>query len=172
MSQLAVDISELRQTQSLAKAVAESLLANPSDRAQVIALSGTLGAGKTQWVRFFCQGLGVAVEQVTSPTYVLLQRYAGERTIIYHFDFYRLENNAQVWDLGIDELFEQPVVILIEWGDKFAECLPDDYLAIHLEIRSDGERTASLQSHGNFGQAIDLHHLDRLSAGTRPDSEP
>lgn len=172
MSQLVIPISQLSQTQRFAKAVAETLLGTPSNRAQVIALSGTLGAGKTQWVRFFCQALGVAPEQVTSPTYVLLQRYAGERMVIYHFDFYRLENNAQVWDLGIDELFEQPVVILIEWGDKFSECLPDDYLAIHLEIPSEGDRIASLQSHGNSGQAIDLPRIDRLSAGREPDSGP
>lgn len=175
MPQLSVEISELSQTQSLANAVAETLLAHPSDRAQVIALSGTLGAGKTQWTRFFCEAFGVSVEQVTSPTYVLLQRYIGERGVIYHFDFYRLENSAQVWDLGIDELFEQPVVILIEWGDKFTECLPDDHLAMHLEIQSDGKRVAHLQSHGPAGYSMDQQLIarqliDRLKVWMEPDN--
>jgi len=180
MPQLSVEISELSQTQSLANAVAETLLANPSDRAQVIALSGTLGAGKTQWTRFFCEAFGVSVEQVTSPTYVLLQRYIGERGVIYHFDFYRLENSAQVWDLGIDELFEQPAVILIEWGDKFTECLPDDYLAVHLEIQSDGKRVAHLQSYGSAGYSMDQQliarqliarqSIDQLNVWMEPDN--
>ena len=90
-----------------------------------VALAGGLGAGKTQFVRFLAQQLGVPSEDVTSPTYVLLQRYAGKQ-VVYHFDFYRLDTANQVWDLGIDELFEQPVFVCIEWANKFSECLPDE----------------------------------------------
>ena len=127
----------------------------------VIALSGTLGAGKTQLVRFVAQSLGVAAEEVTSPTYVLLQRYAG-RHLIYHFDFYRLESAAEVWDLGIDELLEQSALIFVEWADKFPQCLPSDRLQIRLEpidSGSDESRLASLIATGPRAEAL----LSRLS---------
>lgn len=106
-----------------------------------VALMGTLGAGKTQLIRYLAEQLGVPPEEVTSPTYVLMQRYVG-KVILYHFDFYRLETDAQVWDLGIDELYEQPVINLIEWADKFPQCLPEDHLSIHIEQAEAGKRRA------------------------------
>jgi tRNA threonylcarbamoyladenosine biosynthesis protein TsaE len=128
-------------------------LANKIRVPQTIALSGTLGAGKTQWTRDFCQALGVAPESITSPTYVLLQRYRGTEFEIYHFDFYRLESEQQVWDLGFDELQESPVVIVVEWADKFPQTLPQDRLGLHLNVNADGSRLASLQSTGRTTSA-------------------
>ena len=150
---LVVNVNDLASTETLARAVAERLRVNAGGGAQVIALSGTLGAGKTQWTRYFCESLGVPAGAVTSPTYVLLQRHAGDR-LIYHFDFYRLDNEAQVWDLGIDELFEQPVVIVIEWADKFPACLPDDHLAIVFDFNNQGDRRAQLKGGGFRSQAM------------------
>lgn len=118
-----------------------------------LALSGDLGAGKTQLVRYFCECLGVPAEEITSPTYVLLQRHVGTRTI-YHFDFYRLENEAQVWDLGVDELFEQPVLVLIEWADKFPECLPENHLWIELSHESKDHRQATVRASGPSGLGV------------------
>ncbi len=116
----------------------------------LIALSGTLGAGKTQLVRFAAQSLGISAEEVTSPTYVLLQRYRGSQ-LIYHFDFYRLKTAAEVWDLGIDELFEQQAIIFIEWAEKFPKCLPNDYLHIQLtpvELNGNEERLVNCRATG------------------------
>lgn len=146
-------LNELEDTERLAQRIARQLMNSSTwqdkpGAAVTLALCGTLGAGKTQFARFLCAALGVASEQVTSPTYVLLQRYTGRATI-YHFDFYRLENEAQVWDLGIDELYEQPLVILIEWADKFPQCLPDDYLEIKLELDGNQLRSATLTPHGS-----------------------
>lgn len=112
-----------------------------------LALVGDLGAGKTQLVRFIAEAAGVPAEEVTSPTYVLLQRYCGEY-VIYHFDFYRLDSAAEAWDLGIDELFEQKVLVVIEWADKFLQCLPDDHLRLELEQLGDERRVASLTATG------------------------
>ncbi len=92
-------LPDLQATDELAQALAESVTTPLT-----IAINGGLGAGKTQLVRLLAQHLGVPAEEVTSPTYVLLQRYVGQQTI-YHFDFYRLERESQVWDLGIDELY-------------------------------------------------------------------
>lgn len=121
-----IQIDSLADTQRLAQSLAATV-----ELPMLIALSGTLGTGKTQLVRFAAQALGVPAEEVTSPTYVLLQRYSG-RHLIYHFDFYRLESAAEVWDLGIDELLEQSALIFIEWAEKYPECLPADRLHIQL----------------------------------------
>lgn len=127
------ELANLRATQALAERLA-NLITPPL----TIALMGTLGAGKTQFVRYLTAALGVSPANVTSPTYVLLQAYRG-RSTIYHLDFYRLDTEAQVWDLGLDELYEQPCLILIEWADKFPQCLPDDYLTIEL-VQLESER--------------------------------
>lgn len=126
---LHIELSDIDATESFARKLADAI-----DRPITIALNGTLGAGKTQLARFLCGALGVQSESVTSPTYVLLQRYRGQRFEIYHFDFYRLENSHQVWDLGFDELQESGAILLVEWAEKFAETLPADHLAVHLSV--------------------------------------
>lgn len=120
-----------------------------------IALSGPLGAGKTQWCRDFCVACGVAAETITSPTYILLQLYRGQTHDIYHFDFYRLENEEQVWDLGFDEIREQPAVILVEWADKFPETLPADYLAVQFILSGQEQhRQVELKATGPLSRAL------------------
>lgn len=118
---------------------------------QTIALNGTLGVGKTQWIRYFAAACGVDEADVTSPTYVLHQLYRG-RFAIHHFDFYRLNSPDDVWNLGIDELYEQPVVVLIEWADRFAECLPDDHLSLNFTQQDSGARQVSIQPTGPLSQ--------------------
>lgn len=143
MDPVVIELADLQATERLANSLAEWI-----DFPLCIALEGSLGTGKTQLVRFMAARWGVHPEEVTSPTYVLLQRYVGSH-LIYHFDFYRLDSAEQVWDLGIDELYEQPVVILIEWADKFPECLPDDLLRIRLQQGEDSARTATLSAMGS-----------------------
>ncbi|MCA9159087.1 MAG: tRNA (adenosine(37)-N6)-threonylcarbamoyltransferase complex ATPase subunit type 1 TsaE [Planctomycetales bacterium] len=149
------ELSTLTDTESMAQRVAEHL-APPL----TVALVGTLGSGKTQWTRYLLAELGIAKEQVTSPTYVLQHTYPGPYPI-HHFDFYRLDSAAQVWDLGIDELYEQRCLVIIEWADKFPECLPDDCLSIEFIETSDGGRNATLSASGPRATQL----LQRLSVG-------
>ena len=128
---LKLALPDLEATKRLAERIAKAAPAS-----MTIALKGTLGAGKTQFVRFFAHALGVSEEDVTSPTYVLVQRYPGERQI-YHFDWYRLDTEDQVWDLGIDEIYEQPTIVLIEWADRFPNCLPEDYLEVKIAVEEE-----------------------------------
>ncbi|MCA9127125.1 MAG: tRNA (adenosine(37)-N6)-threonylcarbamoyltransferase complex ATPase subunit type 1 TsaE [Planctomycetales bacterium] len=127
----------------------------------VLGLSGTLGVGKTQFIRSFAQALQIPSEEVTSPTYVLLQRYRATAEI-YHLDFYRLEHASQVWDLGIDELYEQCVYVLIEWAEKFPECLPEERIDLLLTEMPDGSRGARLDSQGTKFDAVLQEVVQRL----------
>ena len=90
----------------------------------LLILTGTLGAGKTTLVKGVAQALNAAdSDEVTSPTFTLVHEYEGERqgkpVYLYHLDLYRLENERQVEQLGIDELLEDDAIVLVEWGEKF-----------------------------------------------------
>ena len=118
-----------------------------------VALSGTLGAGKTQLVRFICEALGVAPEVVTSPTYVLVQRYQSRNGVVHHLDFYRLDNSHQVWDLGFDEMQASPSINLVEWAEKFPDTLPRDLLQLGLSILDGTARRVVVQASGTLSRA-------------------
>jgi tRNA threonylcarbamoyladenosine biosynthesis protein TsaE len=98
-----------------------------------IALSGTLGAGKTRLVQAIAAACGIDREDVVSPTFVLCQRYQGDRTI-YHFDAYRLKDDDEFRELGPEEFFESDGMTIIEWGDKVADCLPEERIEIEIEV--------------------------------------
>ena len=92
-----------------------SALARRLDPGAVILLYGQLGAGKTAFVRGFVQGRGVAADEVSSPTFTLIQEYGGGA--VYHVDLYRLQP-AEVDDLGLEELPESGGLLCIEWADR------------------------------------------------------
>ena len=119
-------LESLADTQDLAKRLG-TLLANAELGPMTVALVGDLGAGKTQFVRFLIEALQVPAEDITSPTYVLLQRHVGVKCC-YHCDFYRLKSESEVWDLGLDELFESDCLVFVEWANLFPSCLPEDHL--------------------------------------------
>lgn len=109
----------------------------------VLALSGDLGAGKTVLAQGVGLGLGVA-ETVNSPSYVLMNLYQG-RMEFYHFDFYRLEEEEELFALGLEEYFYGEGVTLIEWADKFPGVLPPDRLEIKmLKDDTDLEKTRQI----------------------------
>ena len=89
-----------------------------------VGIAGELGAGKTTLVRAIARALGV-VEPVTSPTFALVHRYAGDGTTVYHVDAYRLKPAERAADLGIDDaLAERDSVVLIEWPERLGAALP------------------------------------------------
>jgi tRNA threonylcarbamoyladenosine biosynthesis protein TsaE len=84
----------------------------------VIALTGDLGAGKTQLVRGIARGLGFK-GRVSSPTFALVNVYSGGRLPLFHLDLYRLDNRTQVHGAGLDEYLEPEGVAVIEWAERF-----------------------------------------------------
>jgi len=98
----------------------------------VVLLIGNLGAGKTTLAKGIINGLGAAApEDVTSPTFTLIHEYGEGR--VYHIDLYRLDRAEQVATLGLDEIFDREAVVLIEWGERFPQLLPDGRIEIRIE---------------------------------------
>jgi tRNA threonylcarbamoyladenosine biosynthesis protein TsaE len=119
-----------------------------------IALSGTLGAGKTQWTRFFAIALGANPESVSSPTFMLVHEYSSQPPI-YHLDAYRIGDEEEMLELGFEEMLDAEAITIVEWADRFPRLLPRNTLRIHLEVgeRADS-RTVQLQADGQRAKAI------------------
>ena len=109
----------------------------------VVLLSGELGAGKTCFIRGIASGLGVS-EYAFSPSFVLVREYRGRLTL-YHMDFYRLEQLAEIAELGIDDYLSGEGVCAIEWAERAAGLLPEQHLAIELAYVSDEADTRVLR---------------------------
>ena len=109
------------QTAEIAKQIA-AIIPKPA----VIQLTGNLGAGKTTLVKSRVETWGAAAaDDVSSPTFTLIHEY-GEPVAVYHVDLYRLEKPSEFYSLGLDEIFDSPARVVIEWGEKFAPLLPKD----------------------------------------------
>jgi tRNA threonylcarbamoyladenosine biosynthesis protein TsaE len=97
----------------------------------ILCLAGDLGAGKTLLVQGIAAGLGAA-EDVTSPTFTILQIYDSGRLPLYHFDLYRLDRPAELDGIGFDDYAGGDGVAVVEWADKFAGAMPEEHLRIEL----------------------------------------
>ena len=135
------------QTRALAAALAE--LARPGD---LILLAGELGAGKTAFAQGFGAALGVT-EAITSPTFTLASQYEG-RLDLNHLDVYRMEQLAEVLDVGLPEMLDEDGVTLVEWGDAIIPALQPEYLLVRLSYGDgdgdgdDDERTLEIDMVG------------------------
>lgn len=105
----------------------------------VVALTGGLGAGKTHFSKGIVAGLD-GVDEVTSPTFSLVQEYVSGRLPVYHFDFYRLESEAELIALGWDDYLDEKGVIIAEWADKFLRLFPSTTIWIEIAIEKNGSR--------------------------------
>jgi tRNA threonylcarbamoyladenosine biosynthesis protein TsaE len=123
-------------------------------RGSVIALTGELGSGKTCLVQGIAKGLDVPEYQyVTSPTYVLVNEYAGSLRL-FHLDLYRIDNIDQLDDIGIDEMLGSDDVTVIEWAEKMDDVLPEERCFISISIIDDQTRDFHITASGQ--SAVDL----------------
>jgi tRNA threonylcarbamoyladenosine biosynthesis protein TsaE len=108
-------------------------------RGDVFALTGDLGAGKTQFVKGFVAGIESRAD-VTSPTFVLVHEYGGGRLPVYHFDFYRIENRDALLRLGFDDYVFGDGVSVIEWADRYRDIIPAHAKWLSFQMRDKNVR--------------------------------
>ena len=146
------------QTQDLAAALAG--IALPGD---LVLLAGEMGAGKTAFAQGFARGLGIT-DQVTSPTFTIVQEYSGGRLGMHHLDVYRLETLREVADLGLSEMLDEDAVMLVEWGDAVLPALPDQYLELRIAFGADDdERRIELRGIGGTWPARSRQVADAVA---------
>jgi tRNA threonylcarbamoyladenosine biosynthesis protein TsaE len=118
-----------------------------------VALIGTLGAGKTRLVQAIAAATGVLRADVVSPTFVLCQQYAGSSNI-NHLDAYRIRDEDELRELGFEELLGTSAITIIEWADRVAEALPDEYITIEITVTGPTSRQFVVRSVGEKYQAV------------------
>jgi tRNA threonylcarbamoyladenosine biosynthesis protein TsaE len=131
-----VPLPGLAATQALGARIAASLRVGDA-----VALQGDLGAGKTTLARAILHALGVT-EEVPSPTFTLVQHYETPSLNVRHYDLYRIENPAEIEELGLDEALDDGAA-LIEWPERALAWMPADRLHVSLSLK-DGKRRAEV----------------------------
>jgi tRNA threonylcarbamoyladenosine biosynthesis protein TsaE len=112
----------------------------------VVALCGDLGAGKTQFCRGLLAGLGGDPDEVTSPTFTLVHEYTSARLPVFHFDFYRLEAEAELAGIGWNDFLQTDGVLIVEWADKFPGSLPRETLWVRFRFGKETVRFLEVES--------------------------
>jgi len=149
----------IENTEGLAAAARQFVEAMGERR--VFAFYGKMGAGKTTFIKAICEALGVE-DTVTSPTFAIVNEYMtpqpplggdniskefplkGVRGSIYHFDFYRIKNLREAYDIGTEEYFYSGSPCFIEWPELIEELLPEETVRVSIEVQEDGSRTVTL----------------------------
>ena len=131
-----------QETEALGAALAKRLPAGT-----VIAYRGDLGAGKTAFTRGLARGLG-CTEQVTSPTYTIVNEYPGGRLPLFHFDMYRLTSSDDLWDIGWEDYLDRNGICAVEWSENVADAL-EDPVCVTIEKTGAESRRITLEG-GNF----------------------
>jgi tRNA threonylcarbamoyladenosine biosynthesis protein TsaE len=150
VERLTLETHSAEETRKLGCRLGKELV--PGD---VLCLRGELGAGKTVLAQGVAAGIGVT-EPVSSPTFNLLQEYAG-RVRVYHLDAYRVANPDELIDLGFPELWDAGGILLIEWPERIAFALPDERLELHLAAHAsepDEHRCLTVTAYGARARAL------------------
>ena len=130
-----IRINTPEETKQVARAVL-SFFNSPC----VIAFYGKMGAGKTTIIKAICEELEV-IDTVTSPTFSIINEYQTTNSqTVYHFDFYRIEKEEELYDMGVEEYFDRNSYCFIEWPEKATHILPKEIHSIEITVEEDGQR--------------------------------
>ncbi len=125
--------------------VAAKLLIAFAQTEKVFLFYGDMGAGKTTFIKSLCKSLGTH-ESITSPTFSIVNEYVGKNGNIYHFDFYRLKNQTEAFDLGYEEYFYSGNYCFIEWPEKIPDLLPAHYIRVGIQVLTNNERLLTFEN--------------------------
>lgn len=126
--------NSLEDTEKIAFSFAKTLKGN-----EIILLNGDLGAGKTTFTKSLAKALGI-VEHITSPTFTLVNEYYSGKFPLFHFDMYRLEDESEAVEIGLDDYFNKQAVSIIEWPERIKNLIPKDHITINIEKIDDNSR--------------------------------
>ena len=133
---------KIENTQNLA--VAAQKFVDEMGENRVFAFYGKMGAGKTTFIKAICEALGVE-DVVTSPTFAIVNEYADAKgEPVYHFDFYRIKNLREAYDIGCEEYFYSGYPCFIEWPELVEELLPEDTVSVRIEVLENEERIVTI----------------------------
>ncbi len=127
--------------------VARKIIAYASSN-EIWLFLGEMGVGKTTIIKVICKELGI-IDEVQSPTFSIVNEYLTDKDEkVYHFDFYRIENIEEVYDIGIEEYFDSGNICLIEWPENIESILPEQFVRIDILENEDRTRSFKLSKHG------------------------
>jgi tRNA threonylcarbamoyladenosine biosynthesis protein TsaE len=109
-------------------------------KGDIVGLIGELGAGKTVFAKGIAKKFGIAPENVTSPTFTIINEYETERIKVFHFDLYRIKNIFELEDLGYEEYFYNDGIVIIEWAEKIEKILPKKTYFVYLFCLNENQR--------------------------------
>ena len=122
--------------------VAKQIIAQNTHK--VILFHGEMGVGKTTLIKQLCKSLGVT-EATSSPTFSLVNEYqANDNQLVYHFDFYRLKNEIEAMDMGVDDYLYSGNWCFIEWAEKIPSLVPEPHSVVTIELLPNGKRSLEL----------------------------
>ena len=124
------------------KAIAQQIIEYAGSN-RIFLFYGDMGAGKTTLIKSLCDVLG-SNDNITSPTFAIVNEYMATDGKIYHFDFYRLKNQNEALDLGSDEYFYSGNYCFIEWPEKIPDILPNNYVKIVIKVMDNDLRQITL----------------------------
>ena len=139
-----IKVNDINGLQTAAQAFIKAM----ADR-RIFAFYGNMGAGKTTFIKAVCEQLGVG-EVITSPTFAIVNEYSfndrrsNEAKTIYHFDFYRIQNIREAYDIGLEEYFYSKAICFIEWPEIVDDLLPADAVKVTISVADDDTRIVTI----------------------------
>jgi tRNA threonylcarbamoyladenosine biosynthesis protein TsaE len=134
------EVVQLKELDTVAKA-----LINQFSDHRIFAFYGKMGAGKTTFIQSICKSLETD-DNVTSPTFALINEYkTRQQKSIFHFDFYRIKDIEEAFDLGYEDYLFSGNYCLIEWPEMIEPLLPENIVKVKIEVTEDGERNISAE---------------------------
>lgn len=135
---------------------------------KIFAFYGKMGVGKTTFIKAVCETLGVT-DVINSPTFAIVNEYLdGNDQPIYHFDFYRIKKEEEVYDIGFEDYVSSGNLCLMEWPELIEDLLPEETVRVHIEERDDGSRVVTMD--GEADEEPDM--ISEMVSDIVPDITP